>query len=341
MDGVELAQAIRSRPDLAGTGLVILTSSFVMEPARRAAAGILRWIDKPVRRSDLLRVLIGVLEGPAPVHAPGAPPGNMPARRDATILLVEDNPINQAVANAMLASFGVQVQLAGDGREALACMRERNFDLVLMDCQMPVMDGYEATAAIRALDDKRRAATPIVALTANSMQGDEQKCRAAGMDGFLAKPYSLAALAAVMQRWLPEPKDADEPGIAGNDVAREEPVLPAPLNERVLESLRELDSSRGTGLVHRILRTFRETVPVQWERIEGAVRGGDAKLAGQVAHMLKSSTGSIGAESLSTLYRQLEMLARENRIEAATRILPLIRAEQARVMGRIAEILPD
>jgi HPt (histidine-containing phosphotransfer) domain-containing protein len=209
-----------------------------------------------------------------------------------------------------------------------------------MDCQMPVMDGYEATASIRALGDKRRAATPIVALTANSMQGDEQKCRAAGMDGFLAKPYSISGLGAVLQRWLPESNETTGgQGVEAPAVVKDL-ELPAALNERVLDSLRSLDSKGGMELVHRILRTFRETVPAQLERIEGAVKTGDTKLMGQVAHMLKSSTGSIGAESLSSLYRQMEMLARENRVDGASELLPQIQNEQTRVMRRISELLP-
>ena len=121
-----------------------------------------------------------------------------------TVLLVEDNPVNQEVAKAMLRKLGLQMRLANNGVEAIDTVREHAFDLVLMDCGMPVMDGYEATACIRRLPDGRGAHLPIVALSANAMHGDEQKCRDAGMDGFLAKPYTLATLRATLVRWLPD-----------------------------------------------------------------------------------------------------------------------------------------
>jgi CheY-like chemotaxis protein len=119
------------------------------------------------------------------------------------VLLVEDNPVNQSVAAAMLKRLGLQCQLADHGAKALDLVRGQDFDLVLMDCQMPVMDGYAATAAIRQLPDGRGARLPIVALTANAAPGEAEKCLAAGMNAYLAKPITLNALHALLSRWLP------------------------------------------------------------------------------------------------------------------------------------------
>jgi signal transduction histidine kinase/CheY-like chemotaxis protein len=129
------------------------------------------------------------------------------------VLLVEDNPVNQEVAVAMLMHLGLQVEVARDGQRAVDLVRERKFDLVLMDCNMPLMDGFEATAAIRSLPDGRGSALPIIALTANAMAGDEEKCLAAGMNAFLGKPFTLAGLAEILDRWLPVPLHAAPPRV--------------------------------------------------------------------------------------------------------------------------------
>jgi CheY-like chemotaxis protein len=135
---------------------------------------------------------------PAPEPAPGLRLGPLCGK----LLLVEDNPVNQAVGVAMLRRLGVECVLAADGAQAVQRVREAVFDIVLMDCQMPVMDGFEATAQIRRLPGRRGEQLPIVALTANTMPDDEQRCLAAGMDAFLAKPYTLATLHAMVSRWL-------------------------------------------------------------------------------------------------------------------------------------------
>jgi CheY-like chemotaxis protein len=135
---------------------------------------------------------------------PATPPAKAGhSRLMGAVLLVEDNPVNQSVAAAMLKRLGLQCQLADHGAKALDLVRGQDFDLVLMDCQMPVMDGYAATAAIRQLPDGRGARLPIVALTANAAPGEAEKCLAAGMNAYLAKPITLNALHALLSRWLP------------------------------------------------------------------------------------------------------------------------------------------
>ena len=121
--------------------------------------------------------------------------------------MVEDSLLNQQLAEAMLNEMGLDTVTANNGHEAVDRVLQTDFDLILMDCQMPLMDGYEATEAIRRLPGRRSRRLPIVAVTANAMEGDEQRCRAAGMDAFLAKPYTLAQLSDVLERWLPPPAD--------------------------------------------------------------------------------------------------------------------------------------
>jgi signal transduction histidine kinase/DNA-binding response OmpR family regulator len=207
MDGLQLARHIQADARLARTRLLMLSSTYANADERmRAEAGILRYLNKPVRRADLQRALVGMLAMPAVrVSAPAAPAQASQATPtlQGHVLLVEDNPINQAVAEAMLGKLGLRSQMANNGAEAVGLVGEVDFDLVLMDCQMPVMDGYQATAAIRALPGGRGSRLPIIALTANAMHGDEQACVDAGMNGFLAKPYSLTDLHAKLAAWLP------------------------------------------------------------------------------------------------------------------------------------------
>ena len=212
------------------------------------------------------------------------------------VLLVEDNPINQGVATAMLNKLGLEWVLATRGAEAVAQVREAGFDLVLMDCQMPVMDGYQATAAIRALPDERSARVPIIALTANTMQGDEQACLQAGMDAFLAKPYTLAALQATLARWLPARADA---------CRRQVPPQPAPGAAAVL-NLKAIDTLRETRRVRQHGRWCRNWCSRSWTPPTATSSGSRRRSppatptrSAKAAHPVASSAATLGAESRS------------------------------------------
>lgn len=343
MDGLQLARTIHTDPQLGSTRLMMLTSTYThADQQTRQDAGILRCINKPIRRADLFRVVSSVLVSdhaqadqkklePALLHAAAAVLG--------TVLLVEDNPVNQQVAQAMLAKLGMPVVVANDGREAVDMVKGRDFDLILMDCQMPVMDGYEATAAIRALPAGRGEQLPIIALTANAMQGDRQKCLEAGMDDFLAKPYSLAQLKATLLRWLAMAKQASTEE-ASLQPAPSDSAVPTPaINLNVLETLRELDPEGGMGLARQIMQTFLDSAQQRVDHVEQAIASGDNELLGQAAHALKSSTANVGAETLSGLYKQLEKLGREQRIDEASDLLNEVRREHLRAVSDMQAML--
>jgi CheY-like chemotaxis protein/HPt (histidine-containing phosphotransfer) domain-containing protein len=247
------------------------------------------------------------------------------------VLLVEDNTINQGVAKAMLAKLGLACQTADHGAQALQKVREQAFDLVLMDCQMPVMDGFAATAAIRALPDARTAALPIIALTANAMPGDEQACLDAGMDAFLAKPYSLGALHAALARWLPGEAAAPPPLPAADAGA-------AVVNLRTIEALRELDDGR-MELVSQLVSGFLASAEAEFERIARAATTDDLTALREAAHALKSSAAHLGAERLAGCYRLLEQCAREQRGDDARALIEATRLEQRQALQRLGELL--
>jgi two-component system, sensor histidine kinase and response regulator len=215
---------------------------------------------------------------------------------------------------------------------------------VLMDCQMPVMDGYEATAAIRRLHEGRSKRLPILALTANAMQGDRQKCLDAGMDDFLSKPYSLPQLQMTLARWLSvaNPLRAAETTPMENSPGQEAPAVSAPaINLKVLDALREIDPDGGMGLAREIMRTFLASAQERVVNIEHAIASGDSEILGQAAHALKSSTANVGAETLSGLYKQLEKLGRERRIDEARELFGEVRKEHQRAVSDMQTLLTE
>jgi len=264
------------------------------------------------------------------------------------VLLVEDNPTNQLVAKAMLRKLGLLVDAASDGAEAVDSVRRTAFDLVLMDCQMPVMDGFDATRLIRQLPGERGAKLPIVALTANAMPGDEQACLDAGMDAFLPKPFTLAALHAVVARWLAvSPREAATPD--QNLASAPPPVaaLPAPIASPVvidpalLLTLRELDEEGGSALSQQILGSFLTSAAVTMTRLEAAMQDGNMLALSQAAHSLKSSSANVGARVLSGHCKALEKCAREGFKLQADSLAAQVRREYPRVVDALKTILRE
>jgi signal transduction histidine kinase/DNA-binding response OmpR family regulator len=205
MDGLQLAVAIEADPSLGGAPLVMLSSGGQTGLAAAArAAGIATYLTKPVRptrlREALARALGHLHDRPSPAPREPVLPADTPAPRR-RILVAEDNRVNQKVATRLLEKAGHHVDVVANGREAVAALDGVAYDLVFMDCQMPDMDGFEATRAIRAEEAGTPRHIPIVALTANAMQGDRERCLAAGMDDYIAKPVTAQTLAAALERW--------------------------------------------------------------------------------------------------------------------------------------------
>ena len=211
IDGLELAAQIKSTAGLADLPLVMLTS--VGTHGREAAlreSGIVATLTKPVRQPQLLATLTEVLGARGAVEGtarPLADAGSAPTPlRTVTgrprVLVAEDNPVNQRVAVRMLERLGLGADVAADGWEAVQSFHRQPYAAILMDCQMPELDGFEATERIRAREGNGRR-TPIIAMTASAMRGDREKCLAAGMDDYVAKPVTINSLRTVLERWLP------------------------------------------------------------------------------------------------------------------------------------------
>ncbi len=239
------------------------------------------------------------------------------------VLLAEDNAVNQLVARRMLEKLGYRVETVADGRAAVAVAGRTAYASVLMDCQMPALDGYGATAAIRRQEGVVGAGprTPIIAMTAHALQGDRERCLAAGMDDYLAKPVRAAELAAALQRWvcpvdvppvvaLPIPAPGalvpDDTSGALAAVSAPGPGDDAPLDLETLASLRELGDEDGTEIVREVATLFLEDAPRRLAALRGALGRGDAVAAAREAHTLQGSAASLGAAPLARLCAVLE-----------------------------------
>jgi CheY-like chemotaxis protein len=208
LDGFALVERIRQKPELAGATIMMLTSIGEQgDMARCRELGVKAYLTKPIRQSALRHAIMSAMSSAINQKAQPALITRRPLR-EATpglrILLAEDNVVNQALAKRLLEKMGHTVVIAANGSEALAAVLEmESFDAALMDVQMPQMDGFEATQAIREAEQTGGNHLPIIALTAHAMKGDEERCLAAGMDGYISKPIRAAELLAVLERLVP------------------------------------------------------------------------------------------------------------------------------------------
>lgn len=232
-----------------------------------------------------------------------------------TVLLVEDNPVNLGVVKKALSKLGLGCETATDGKEALSQLQRQHFALIFMDCQMPVMDGYEATREIRRLESLRgNRRTPIVAMTANAMAGDREKCIEAGMDDYLAKPVGIDQLRHCVTSWLNKGGGSSvQPGASVGAMGEPDSPVSSVLDSKVLHELREIMEDDYVGL----LRTYLRNAPQLLDEARQAVAQGDVESMIRPVHSLKSSSANVGAMHLSALAREAEKYARAGDFGAA------------------------
>ncbi|MBA2512588.1 MAG: PAS domain S-box protein [Rubrobacteraceae bacterium] len=345
MDGMQLAKRTRADRATAGTRLILLTSmGYRGEGDQARRSGIDAYLTKPIRQSELRDVISTVMGMPAeqeefPLITRHTLRERGP-RSSPRLLLAEDNPVNQKVAVRMLERLGYRVDVAEDGREALEALPKADYAAVLMDVQMPDVDGYEATAEIRRREretaDGRR--TPIIAMTANAMQGDREKAIGAGMDDYLAKPVRQDKLAEVLSRWVLE-----EPGRSGrrpepeNGAAAVPDTPEPPLDEAVLAGLRELQEEDEPDILEELAGMFLGDAPGRIEEIRASLQRGDAGGVERAAHTLKGGAGNMGATGMSRLADRLQDAGRGDDLSDAPRLLRELEDELGRVRQALEE----
>ncbi|HEV2300953.1 MAG TPA: response regulator [Stellaceae bacterium] len=337
MNGLELARAIKTDPALAAMQLVMLTS--LGQDLNTSSDYLARRLIKPVRRSELLDAVRALTEAmsepPAEASEPSAPEGPWAGTQ---VLLVEDSPVNLEVAVNMLENCGCTVETASNGRDALAMHAACAFDVIFMDCQMPEMDGFEATSEIRQREANGARRTPIVALTANAIAGDREKCLREGMDGYLSKPFTRGQLCSVLEIVLAKP---GSPG-AGTGIEKA-PVEPAPalpagvvLDEAALTTLRQLQRAGRPDIVKRTIDLYLENAPRLLKELQEGAETDDVAALGRASHTLKSNSANVGAVRLAALCNDLETLARSGLVPESRALVATVVEEYAAVNAALS-----
>ncbi len=347
MDGLAVARAIKADPAIAATRLVMLTSlGHRLEAGELRAAGIAAFLIKPVRQSELFNCLVTVLTeaGPplstqrlAAVAASGAasPPSPAPLK-PWRVLVAEDNVVNQKVARRQLQKLGYPVDVVANGLEVLEALERIHYDVVLMDCHMPEMDGYEATRRIRSrLNGDKPAhnghrngnrspeasqAVRIIAMTANAMQSDREKCLEAGMDDYISKPVQIQELQAALERWTP----------AGKASVETAPAVPV-LNSQALAGLRDLREPGEADPVQECIDLFLEHTEQSLVELRQHFEAKDCAGLRHVAHSLKGSCGNLGAERMAALCRELEQSGKTGVVNGVDKLIRGVESEFAEV----------
>jgi CheY-like chemotaxis protein/HPt (histidine-containing phosphotransfer) domain-containing protein len=325
LDGLALIQQINQQAVLSALPKIIMVTAhrqIDLQPLAQAA-GVSHILYKPIQPSLLLNALLETLSSHGLQAMIPEPPDSLPPVRPSQsallshvrVLLVEDHEINQELAIELLTQAGATVVVANNGQEACDYVACEAFDVVLMDCQMPVMDGYEATQHIRTMPQEKQI--PIIAMTANAMQGDREKCLQVGMNDYLTKPIVKENLYSVIQRWVP-PKQLPAPSPAPSISLPLTPATPGDLDAATFAPLRLFDTTLGLYYVNdnpvlyrKLLLRFLTQQADFSQQIEQAMVAGDLSTVLHLTHSLKGLSGTLGCKTLQTKAARLENILRE------------------------------
>jgi two-component system sensor histidine kinase/response regulator len=319
LDGLSCLREMRGLPTLRDTKVILLSSiDLALRQPELEALAIGEALTKPVRQARLYAALNRVLGRDVHMqttimraHAPSTVPRTS-TLNNVRALLVEDNDVNREVALGMLAALGCEARVAVDGAQAIEMFQQGGFDVVLMDCNMPVMDGYAATQAIRAFElEAHRVRVPIVALTANALDGGRERCIAAGMDDFLTKPFTIAQLRSGLEHWTHKHLPAAVPAKIQHDESIDNDVT---LNSRAIDAIRAL---RSPDLLKRIIDLYEQRSPSLIQAGNIAANERNAVNLSIAAHELKSSSSNLGGERMARMCKDCEAAARKFDMDTA------------------------
>jgi PAS domain S-box-containing protein len=322
MDGFSLIAELRKNPITSSLPVIMLTSAGQSGDAARCREfGVAAYLTKPIRQSQLLETILAVLGTRETQAAPQPLSTHRSLRtqkRNLHILLAEDNPINQKVAQRVLEKWGHTVRTASDGREALNLLESQLFDVVLMDVEMPELDGLQATAALREREQGTGRHVPIVAMTAHAMKGDRERCLAAGMDGYVSKPFRADDLHDILENVVTQ----DSPDAAAPHAPQPRPAASAFDRDRALHYF-----SGSEELLCEIAGVFIEHTPQLLAEIDASITARDAKKMERAAHTLRGSVSIFGADAATAAALQLEELGRAGSVENAKAISAALETE--------------
>ncbi len=336
MDGFGLVEQIRQHTPLEQMTIIMLTSGGYRGDLERCRQlGIVAYLHKPIRKRELLAAIVTALgqhqtaAQAAPVMQPDQP---YPTKR-LHILLAEDNRVNQIVATRMLEKMGHSVVVAENGRFVLELLARQSFDLVLMDVQMPEMDGLTTATKIRESERRTHLHLPIIAMTAHAMKGDRERCLQAGMDGYLTKPINSQRLEEALAANVPVQAGTGAPAHAGQELKTVAPVVAWDIAQ-TLQSL-----GGDETLFQEVMGIFLRDVPGHMAGLRQAITQGNASAVEEIAHTLKGEVGYLGIAALSQQIRALEQLGEKSELQSAERLYAKFEAELAAVTISIQSVL--
>lgn len=342
IDGIEVARLIKKDPSLKQTRMIMLTSVGIRGDARLAReAGIKAYLTKPVRQIDLYNSLVTLMKGDPTAEDQLITQYNFEKSTtifNASVLVAEDNIVNQQVAIGVLRKLGCKVDLTMNGREALQAAETNHYDIIFMDCQMPLMDGYEATLEIRRMENKQAGNTriPVVALTANALTGDRERCLAAGMDDYISKPFGIEQISSILKRWLPDKQQNQELPYINTSSRRTETQTNIPgvelISRKELENIRALQAEDTPDLLTHIISLYLQDTPKQMDKLYQALRNENSEEVRSIAHSLKSSSANLGAMPLSALFKEIENKGRQNSLHKATELFARAESEYQKII---------
>jgi CheY-like chemotaxis protein/HPt (histidine-containing phosphotransfer) domain-containing protein len=329
MDGRDLCIKIKENPQLAATRLVLLTSLGQRGDAEWIQkAGFAGYLTKPLRQSqlyDCLSMIVGMTDcDQANISAELITRHRVleAHRRNVRILLVEDNLTNQEVALITLKKLGYRADLATNGIEAIRLLAERNYSLVLMDCQMPEMDGFEATESIRSGRSKvLNPAVPIIAMTANAMQGDRERCLAAGMNDYIAKPVQPQEMLKKLSQWLSRASDSGRISVVVPPPASASDEKSSQDTEIFCEDELLVRLMNDENLLRRIIKAFNSDTPSHLVELHAAIDAGDFAVARRLAHNIKGSAANISAPALRNAAFELEIAIKDEKRDSLAALM--------------------
>ncbi len=338
MDGFQFAEIVKSKPEYENLKLILITAfDESMQGQRALEAGFSAYLTKPLKQSQLFDTIVNILNKETPNTellqksnfcslSQKSPNSGVPTigstKAQKMILIAEDNPVNQMLASLHLNKLGYQSHSVNNGREAVEALANEQYDLILMDCQMPEMDGYQATKTIRKMEGMsigRRI--PIVAMTANAMKGDEEKCLSVGMDDYLSKPISRDRLGKVIEKWI---------GSAQPSTASSQAVSHA--------QLRQLEEDVSAEWMQEIVKTYLSEINDNLQTFRKHLENADFDALSKHAHYLKSSSASIGANKVASLCAQIEDV---HEMDKAIQLISELEREAVLVQDELAQFEKD
>ncbi|MDH5387699.1 MAG: response regulator [Gammaproteobacteria bacterium] len=327
IDSMLLARQIANDKQLSATRLVLLGNQGQIGAAQKILeVSFCGYISKPVNQSELYNLMLAVDDDSNPDDQFTIHKKNIMVKTfNARVLVVEDNMVNQKVAKGLLEKFGVRIDFAANGAEAISALQQLPYDLVFMDCQMPVLDGFDATRQIRdPATNVKDHKIPIIAMTANAMQGDREHCIEVGMDDYISKPIDVLKVQQVLEHWLPEElRKQSAPGDNKIRLSQQASMIKpdGDNNDEIIKKLvfdRVAMSERLMGdqdLITTVAEVFLQDMPIQIDQLRSLVKIGDAKEIAGMAHRIKGASANVGGMALSSIALKIELAGKKADID--------------------------